>query len=466
MSLSDTGLKLPVEPDLIASDPHRILRGPLLPTIVRIATPVLGLEALYTAYHLIDLFWVGRLGAAASAALTTSFFAIWMVGGLAEAVGTGILALVARALGAGDRARAGRAAAQGILVAFALGVIVAVGVRLLAAPLFRLLGVPAEVALLGGTYLGTLLIGAPALFLTVAAESIWRASGDTMTPFKVIGASLLANVVLNPFLIFGLGPFPALGVAGTAWATILAWVMAVAVFAILAGRAATRFPLERGALLHPNPRAMLHTVQIGIPRFLVSSLFSGVYLALSSLVARFGTPALAVLGLANRIESIVYLGCSAIGAASATLVGQNLGARQAARAARAADTAAGLAMGLAFLPGLAMLVVPSLLIRPFTADPEVLELSGPYLRIIGLSQLFMALEIVYASAFAGAGDTLPPMLVELPISISRIPLAWWIAVPLGFELIGVAWVISITCCVRGVWLALWFRTGRWQHRRL
>jgi putative MATE family efflux protein len=427
---------------------------------------VLALEALHTAYHLIDLFWIGRLGAAASAALTTSLFAVWTVDGLAESVGIGILAQVARSLGAGDRKRAGYVAAQGVLVCLIFGVLLATAGRFLPPLLFNLLGVPAEVARFGSLYLSTLLIGAPALFVVMAAESIWRAKGDTVTPLKVIGASILANAFVNPFLIFGLGPFPELGIAGTAWATVFAWVGALAAFILLAGRAGSGIPLDRRALLHPDLRIMLRTVHIGLPRFLVSSLFSSVYLALAGLVARFGTAALAVLGIVNRLESMVYLACSAIGAGTATLVGQNLGALQPERAERAANTAARLAWALALAPGLAMIAVPGLLVRPFTDDPEVIRLSAPYLRVIGFCQVFMAWEIVYAHAFAGAGDTLPPMLVELPISISRVPLAWLASFPLGLGLMGVAWVLSLTCCLRGVWLALWFRTGRWKHRRL
>jgi putative MATE family efflux protein len=425
----------------------------------------LALQALHTAYHLVDLLWVGRLGAAASAALTTSLFAVWIVDGLADSVGIGIVAQVARALGAGERARAGHVAAQGVLVGLVFGFLFATAGRGVVGPLFRLLGVPEEVARLGGAYLSTLLIGAPALFAMAAAESIWRAKGDTLTPLKVIGASFLANAFVNPLLIFGLGPFPKLGIAGTAWATVLAWVGAVVAFIFLAGRPGAGVPLDRTSLLRPDARVMLRTVRIGLPRFLISSLFAGVYLALSSLVARFGTAALAVLGIVNRLESMVYLACSAVGAATATLVGQNLGAQKPERAARAANTAAGMAVLLTLVPSVAMIAFPSLLVRPFTSDADVLRLSVPYLRIIGFCELFMAMEIVYAGAFAGAGDTVPPMLVELPISISRVPLAWFAGVSLGLELIGVAWVLSLTCCLRGVWIALWFRTGRWQRQR-
>jgi putative MATE family efflux protein len=427
---------------------------------------VLALEALHIAYHLVDLFWVGRLGAAASAALTTSLYATWIMTSLMESVGTGIVALVARALGGARFERAGTAAAQGVLTALACGLIFAVVARPLAAPLFRLIGVPADVAPLGATYLGLLFAGAPALFLMGASESIWRATGDTVTPLRVVGASTLVNAVLDPLLIFGVGPFPRLGIAGAAWATVATWGLSVLIFALLARRSGTRFPLDRRSLARPNLADMSLTLRIGLPRFLVGSLFSAVYLALSNLVSQFGTAALAIVGIVNRLESMVYVAADAIGAATASMVGQNLGAEQAERAARVAHVAAALGTALSLVPTFAMVFFPEALIRPFSADPEVLRLSDPYLRIIGLCQAFMMLEIVYSGGFAGAGDTLPPMLVELPISAARVPLAWLAAGSLGLGLIGVAWVLSLTCILRGGWIALWFRTGRWQHRRL
>ncbi len=443
-----------------------LLRGPLLPAILRIAGPVLALEAVHVGYHLINLFWVGRLGAAASAALVTSIFATWTMTSLAEAVGIGIVAQVARALGEGRRERAAHAAAQGVLAALGLGLLFALAIRPLTGPLFGLLGVPADVAQLGATYLGTVFGGAPALFLLVAAESIWRATGDTVRPLRVIGISTLFNAVIDPVLIFGVGPIPAYGVAGAAWATVLSWTIAVLLFVLLARRAGERFPMSRGALLRPDPATILRTIKIGIPRFLTGSLFSAVYLALSGLAARFGTASLAVLGIVNRLESMDYIMSDALGSAAATLVGQNLGAGQTERASQAAHRAAWLGVLISLIPTAAMLLVPRLLIRPFSADPAVLELGAPYLRIIAICQAFMVIEIVFSGGFAGAGDTLPPMLVELPIAAARVPLCWFAAETLGLGPAGIAWVLSLTSVVRGIVIWAWFRTGRWQRRRL
>jgi len=448
------------------ADPRGILRGPLLPTIVKIGAPVLALESLHIAYHLVNLIWIGRLSAAATAALTTALYATWFMTSLVEGIAIGIVAQVARGLGAGETARAGRAAAQGILLALLVGILFAIFVRALTGPLFHWLGVPPEVAPIGVGYLTVIFAGAPALFLMVAVEALFRATGDTVTPLKVIGLSTVVNALLDPFFIFGLGPFPALGAEGAAIATVISWALAALVFFLIASRPHSPVPLDRQALLAPDPRAMLRTLQIGLPRFLIGSLFSGVYLGITHFVARLGTAALAVVGITNRLESLVYVNANSLGTATATMVGQNLGARQPERAGRAVDTAAALGMGIAVLPMLMMLLAPRLCLQPFTRDPEVLAAGETYLRIIGLCQIFTVLELVFASGFSGAGDTLPPMLIELPISIARVPLCWLASDGLGLGLNGVAWVLTLTSVGRGIAIALWFRTGRWQRKTL
>jgi Na+-driven multidrug efflux pump len=130
------------------------------------------------------------------------------------------------------------------------------------------------------------------------------------------------------------------------------------------------------------------------------------------------------------------------------------------------SAAAGLGAAIAVLPMVVMIFGPELCLRPFTRAPEVLALADPYVRIIGICQIFTVLELVFASGFSGAGDTLPPMLIELPISAARVPLCWLASEHLGLGLDGVAWVLTLTSIVRGTAMPLWFRTGRWQRKNL
>lgn len=447
--------------------PHGdIVHGPLNRALFALAGPAILAKALHAALGLVDVFWVGRLGAAPTAAVTTSFFASWVLASATDLSAIGILAHVARNAGAGDRERAGHAAAQGLLLGTLLGVVLAAlawpGARLL----FAGLGTDPEVTRAGIVYLRVFYLAAPLTFAYINCEFILRAAGDTRTPMLVTGGMVLLNAVLDPLLIYGLGPFPRLEVLGAALATLLSQLAAVLLFALLAVRRHPSFPLRVASLRRldaPLARSML---AIGAPGMAVGVLFSAIYLFMSSIAARLGTRELAVLGLANRCEAITYLTTNGFGAATATMVGQNLGAGRPERSARAAWYSAGW-MGLFGLASGALLFVfPRQVLGLFTSDAGVIEVGVPYLRILALTQPMMALEIVFEHAFAGAGDTLPPMLISVPMNLVRVPLVLWVVESLEAGLLGIAWVLTLTAMARGVAATVWFGRGGWKRHEL
>lgn len=448
------------------SRPLDLTRGPLLGALVRLATPVVVMQVAHTLYHWIDVMWVGRLGATATAALTTAFFAMWAAWAVGELVAVAVAATVSRHVGADDRAAAGYGAAQGTLLALGLGLVVALVGGLLAGPLYRLLDTPPDVAAQATTYLRIVLGGAAISFLYYVGESVLRAAGDTRTPLLVTVSALAVNAALDPLLIFGWGPFPAMGVAGAAVASVIAQAGAVAWFARLAWRRHPAFPFDFAALLRPAPRYAGALVRIGLPFCLIGVLYSIVYLWLARVAAPFGTAALAVVGLANRIESLTYLVAVGFGLACEAIVGQNLGAGRADRAARAAWLSTGLMAGIGLVVSLLMALVPEALLGGFTRDPEVVARGVSYLRILALCQAFTAIEIVLNGAFAGAGDTLPPSVISVSVSLLRLPLAVWLARNLGLGLDGIAWTITLTCVARALLVVLWFRRGRWKAKAL
>ena len=441
-------------------------RGPLLSALLRLAAPVVIMQACHTAFHLVNVMWVGRLGADATAAITTSFFSLWTLYAIADIAGVGTTATVARHIGAREPQVAGYAAAQGALLAVGIGLALTLVGEFTVGPLFTLVGTDAHVRNLAIGYLKITLYGAVISMLYVWAESTMRAAGDTRTPMIVIATSLGLNALLDPLLIFGLGPVPALGVNGAAWATVIAQGFAVAWFLVLAARRHPAFPLDFGALRKFAPRYAAALGRIGAPYSLIGILFSGVYLYFAHVAARFGTPAVAVVGVGNRIESVTYLVAAGFGLACEAIVGQNLGAGRADRAARATWMSSGLMALFGALMTGAMLLVPGALLSIFTSDPEVLRTGVPYLRILALTQVFTGVELVLNGAFSGAGDTFPPMLISVTVSLLRVPLAWWCAITLGLGLPGLAWMISLTCVVRTVILALWFRRGAWRTKAL
>jgi Na+-driven multidrug efflux pump len=174
---------------------------------------------------------------------------------------------------------------------------------------------------------------------------------------------------------------------------------------------------------------------------------------------------MAVLGLANRAESITYLVSNGFGAGTAAMVGQNLGAGRPDRASRAAWVSVAWMTAYSCLTGAVLVFWPEGVLRCFTSDAELIAVGAPYLRILGYAQPLMAVEIVLEHAFSGAGDTVPPMIISVPMNALRIPLILWVLHE-GGGLLAIGWVLAVTCMARGALAAWWFRRGNWKHRQL
>lgn len=469
------GLGSPLEPGIAEAEPGApaiavarsdITHGPLDQALFRLAGPAILSKALHAALGLVDVFWVGRLGAAPVAAVNTSFFASWTLLAATDLTALGILAHVARNVGAGDRRRAGHASAQGLLLGAGLGVAIAVLAWIGSPWLFRGVGAEAAVARPGTDYLRILFLASPLTFTYLNCEFLMRAAGDTRTPMLVTGTMVLVNAVLDPLLIYGLGPFPRFEVRGAALATLLSQLVAVAGFAACALRRHPHFPLERASLRYLDVRLARDLLHIGYPGMAIGTLYSTIYLFISGVAARLGTVELAIVGLGNRAETVTYLVCQGFGAATATMVGQNLGAGRADRSARAAWRSVLWMTLYGVVTGGVLFLWPRQVLGFFTSDPAVIAAGATYVRILGITQPFMGLEIVLENAFTGAGDTTPPMLISVPMNALRVPLIAWVVEVWDAGLLGIVWVVAVTAIVRGVLAALWFRRGRWAHRRL
>jgi Na+-driven multidrug efflux pump len=204
-------------------------------------------------------------------------------------------------------------------------------------------------------------------------------------------------------------------------------------------------------------------VRIGFPLASIGIMYTVVYLALARIAGTFGTPALAALGIVNRMESAAYLAAHALGIATSTLVGQNLGAGLAERAGALAARADRLAMGVGAIAFLLFLLVPGFLMRLFSDDPATIAVGTTFLRITALCQIPQVWELVYEGGLTGAGRTLPAMLISIPISVVRIPLAWIFSGPLGFGPPGIWWTISLTAILRGALMRWWWSRGTWME---
>jgi putative MATE family efflux protein len=203
-----------------------------------------------------------------------------------------------------------------------------------------------------------------------------------------------------------------------------------------------------------------------VPISISGIVFSIVYLFINRLTSSFGTETVATLGIGNRIESINYLVAYGFSLATATLVGQNLGAQNPKRAAEMTHKTIQLVSAYIGVTSLFFLVFPEAIVRVFTDDPSVIASGRDYVRILAISQVFMGWEIVLEGAFSGAGYTWPPMIVAIPGAIARIPLAWLLAVHWSLGPDGIWWAISATTVAKAVVLYIWFARGTWKHERV
>lgn len=439
--------------------PTDLVSGPLPRAIVRLAVPAIGSALLQLIFLLIDIFWVGRiLGPSALAAISTAGFAVWMLLALAEMIGVGLTAVASRRHGEGAHGAAAAAAGTTLALAVIGGIVAAIAGWELVPLLFRVMHTPPEVTELGHLWLTTYLIGTPLVFGFFAAEATFRASGDTRTPLVLLSLSVLVTLILDPVLILGLGPMPAMGISGAAVAAVGTRALGLAFgFGVLVKRRLVRLSVW-------DWRSALAVVRIGAPTAATGVFFSAVYIGLTRITTQFGTPALAALGVGHKLEGLAYQVAIGFGLASAAIVGQNLGAGRADRARKAAWLTATYACLVAAVACVAFLVFPERLVSVFSHDAAVIAAGASYLRIIAVAEITMGMEIVFEASLGGAGFTFEPMLWSGSMTAARIPLAAWLAGPFGVA--GIWWAISLTAIGRGIAMALIWRGGRWQKVRV
>ncbi len=412
-----------------------------------------------TLFLAADAFWVSRfLGPSALAAVTASVFWVWMAISAAEMISVGLTAVAARRHGERRGGAAARSAGDALLLAVLLGAAVAVAGHARAADLLALMRAPAGVAALGARYLGVYALAMPVLFAYFTVDAAFRASGDTRTPLVVLAGSVAVGLVLDPLLIGGGLGLPAMGIAGAAFATTATRSVACLIgFSLLRRRGLVRFG-------RPDLGALAAVVRVGLPTAATGVLFSLVYVVIGRSASSLGVAALAALGLGFRVESWLYMLGVGFGAASAAVVGQNIGAGRVDRAARAGWTMLGVASVPALAAAAASAFAPEFLARIFTHDAAVVAETARYLRIAAVSQLVVCAEVVLEGALGGAGATVAPMIASTALTAARIPLATWATPRYGAT--GLWWSISLTAVGRGLAMAALWRAGGWKHKKV
>jgi putative MATE family efflux protein len=440
--------------------------APIGRAVIMLAVPMVMEMAMESIFVVVDVFWVAHLGADAVATVGLTESMLTLIYTVAMGLSIGATALVARRMGEHDAAGAARAAGQSMI----LGVIVAALIAMCAAPfapaLLTLMGATPEVVRSGSGFTTVMLGGNATIVLLFMLNAVFRGSGDAAIAMRVLWLGNLLNIALGPCFIFGLGPFPELGVTGAAVATNLGRGTAVAyqLVTLARGRGRVRIGLRDLRLDLSIMRSVLRLSGSGTVQILIGT---ASYVGLVRILSVFGSSALAGYTIGIRIIVFALLPAFGISNAAATMVGQNLGAGRPDRAQRAVWTAAIYNMVFLGTLGLVFLLGADLITAAFTTDPAVQPFATSCLRIVSLGFVFHACGMTLTSAFNGAGDTWTPTMINLFVFwLWEIPLAWWLAVHVGLGPVGVFIALTVAYSTLAVISALLFRRGKWKGKKV
>ncbi len=450
------------------TNPHKpkkdLTTGSVRKHIMLLAAPMLVAMFSHNLLTLVDTFFVGRLGAEAIAAVAASFPIFFIIIALNSGMGIGVSSAVARSIGKKDFEKTTVIAENGLLIAVALSLLMVAGFFTIE-PVISFMGVADPIASLMKGYISILYLGSAVFFFGNVASAMLQGEGDAKTPMKAMVISNLLNIALDPVLIFGPGPIPAMGVNGAAIATVISVTFgALYTYSHLFGdKAIVKLTFKKLAY---SSKAIRDILVISIPTAASQgSIAVGIFF-LNKLVASFGSTALAGFGIAIRAEAIAILPAFAIGFAALAVIGQNIGARQYERARHASLVATVAAFAFMEAVGIILLLTSPLWLSAFTQSAEVISYGRHYFSIAAMAYGFIGLRIIAASSFQGLGKALPVFGVTTLNFGLMIALAYILAFKAGTGISGIWWGILIADIIAGVAAQLWFQNTLRHAERL
>ena len=417
-------------------------------------------NSLYNIVDQIFIGWgVGYLGNGA----TNVVFPITIVAlSLSLMIGNGGAAYLSLKLGEGDVESARRGVGNAIALVTIVSILLTAVFLLFIDPILTLFGatdVLRPYALQYGFIIG---LGLPFMMISAAINSMIRADGSPKYAMLSMVIGAIINVILDPVLIFGVGPIPAMGVIGAALATAGAQGVVTLLFIVLAKKQG-HFFVGIPVLKKPDWEHIRAIWKLGLPVGIQNVFMSGLSLIISSMVAGWGPAAVAVQKVGGQVESISWMISGGFSMAVNSFIGQNYGAGKMQRVKKGYNTALILMMAWGFLCTLVLVVFPEFIFQIFIREEEVLPLGVSYLRILGVCQMFVCMEGCSTGVFNGLGETRVPSVVSVVFNLMRIPLALLLsATPLGLD--GIWWALTISAICKGLVLTVWYLVYVWKKR--
>jgi putative MATE family efflux protein len=433
-----------------------LTRGPVFSGLIKLALPIFGSGFASLAYAMASIFWLGwmggdknpELGSQAQSAVGTACFYTWLGFCLVTMMRIGANVGVAQSMGAREPERAARLGTAAMQLGAVFSLLFSLVIIIFATPLIGFFKLDPDTAALGVSFLRWVGITIVFQYLTAIWTEIYNGCGNSRTPFWFNLTGFIFNIVLDPFLILGWGPFPEMGVTGAAIATILAQLL---VFVLFAWYWRRRAPLALSFRRWPGLDAFREVVRLGFPVAAQNTLFCCFAIALGRIIAGIDETAIGVQRIGAQIEGLSWMTGQCFMIALGSFTGQNLGAGQWSRI-RKGWIEAMLAMGgLGICTSLLLIFEGDHLFALFSHDPRSLAEGTVYMRILGFSQFFMCIELICAGAFNGLGRAAIPASISIIFTGARIPAAFWLSgTATGLGISGVWWAISGSSIVKGI----------------
>ena len=429
-----------------------LLKGDIFSALLKMALPLMGTAFVQMAYSLVDLMWLGRLSTGAVAAVGTCSFLVWIAQSITLIAKTGISVGLSQAYGRGDSESAKEVWVSG----FILNLIFCLSLTILYISMRnKIIGIynlDSEVHKMAADYLLIVSVGLIFTFLNPVLSAAFFSKGNSITPFKISIISLVINLILDPFLIFGLSIFPKLGIRGAALATVFAQMISTLLY-LYVGYKDREIFVRTNYFTIPQKEYFRSILSLGFPASLQSLIHAMVGMVLNKYIASFGALYIAVYSIGSQIESISWMTADGFSVAFSAFFGQNFGAKNYERLHNGRREAMKIINIIGISTSLLLFFFAKNLFTLFIPrDPEAIIKGIDYLKIVSISQYFMALEIGTTGMLNGLGLTKYPAINAMILNISRIPLAF-ILMPI-FAANGIWIAMSLSSVLKGIFLSL------------
>jgi len=452
--------------EAISGTEQDFTEGALRRAIFLLSVPMVLEMVMESVFAITDIFFVSKLGPDSVATVGLTESVITVVYAIASGLSMATTSMVARRIGEKDRDKAGRVALQSIITGLFISILISIPGILFSADLLRIMGANDTIVNEMSSYTSIMMGGNIVIMLLFIMNAVLRSSGDAAISMRVLWLGNIINIVLDPCLIFGLGPFPELGIKGAAIATTTGRSIAVLyqLYLLFNGRRRVKILREH---IRINLKLISQILKISLGGIGQNLIATSSWIGLVRIVSVFGSDALAGYTIAIRIILFALLPSWGISNAAATLVGQNLGAGKPERAERAVWVTAVINMILLGGFGLLMIIFPATFINFFIEDIAVVQSGIAGLRIISIGFIAYGLGMVLVNAFNGAGDTITPTRVNIiAFWIIEIPLAYLLAIKSGLRENGVFLAIVVAESLMTIIVLLLFRRGRWKLNKV